>query len=310
MRLINTTTFALEEFLSADDEHPYAILSHTWDEDEVTFQDWENLGPEVRRQKKGFAKIEQTCIIAKQRGLQYAWVDTCCINKESSAELTEAINSMFAWYQQATFCLVYLSDLPAHEPSFPDPLLPACRWWTRGWTLQELIAPRNLNFYDCEWNDHGGKRMRSEEVSKITGIDLAALENINSLKSMPVGRKMSWAALRQTTREEDMAYCLLGIFDVNMSLIYGERGKAFTRLQEEILKKTNDMTLFAWTCQKQGQQSKPSSTLTPKGCKSQMYRGILARSPVEFVNCREVMPDHALQLNKESALTNSGLRIK
>ncbi|PSR94498.1 heterokaryon incompatibility protein-domain-containing protein, partial [Coniella lustricola] len=304
MRLINTTTLELEEFASPD-AHPYAILSHTWEEEEVTFQIWSHADREVRQRRKGFAKIARACKIAREKGLQYAWVDACCINKESSAELTEAINSMFTWYQKATACLVYLSDFPPHTPEFPDPLLPHCRWFTRGWTLQELIGPTSLTFYDRDWNDHGSKRLRSFEISTITGIDVAVLEASSLLKSIPVGRKMSWAAGRQTTREEDIAYCLLGIFDVNMSLIYGEGSKAFARLQEEIMKKTNDMTLFAWTS-----QPEEASTSLPKAQQTgQTYRGILARSPAEFATCRRVIMDHSLQLNMEFTVTNSGVRI-
>lgn len=302
MRLINTTTLELEDILSPD-VHPYAILSHTWEEDEVTFQDWNNAGLEMCRKKKGFAKIEATCRMAKQRGLRYAWVDTCCINKESSAELTEAINSMFAWYKKSTVCFAYLSDLPAHRPEFPDPLLPGCRWFTRGWTLQELIAPKMLIFYDREWNDRGSKRLRSYELSSITGIDLAVLENNSFLKSMPVGRKMSWAAARKTSREEDMAYCLFGIFDVNMSLIYGEGQGAFMRLQEEILKKRDDMTLFAWTSNKS--QSVSGLRRSPE----QEFRGILARSPEEFLVCRNVVREHHIVLNRRIISSNSALLI-
>lgn len=305
MRLINTTTLALEEF-SSPDARPYAILSHTWEDEEVTFQIWSHADPEVRRRHKGFAKIERACHTAKTKGLHYAWVDACCINKESSAELTEAINSMFTWYQKAATCLVYLSDFPAHAPEFPDPLLPRCRWFTRGWTLQELIGPKRLTFYDREWNDHGGKRLRSYEICTITGIDVTVLEDSTLLHRTPVGRKMSWAAGRQTTREEDIAYCLLGIFDVNMSLIYGEGSRAFLRLQEEIMKRSNDMTLFAWTSRPEDETAGSSAPLQ----KSQTYRGILARSPAEFANCREVIMDHSLQLNLEFTVTNSGLRMR
>lgn len=305
MWLINTDTLRLEHVLSPDG-HPYAILSHTWEDDEVTFQDMADPDTALCQSKKGFSKIKHTCLRASLRGLRYAWVDTCCINKESSAELTEAINSMFAWYKKADICFAYLSDFPAHKPEFPDPLLGACRWWTRGWTLQELLAPTNLYFFDCEWNNHGGKRIRSLEIFEITGIDMAVLENSALMNSMPVARKMSWVARRQTTREEDMAYCLLGIFDVNMSLIYGEGRKAFMRLQEKILDKTNDMTLFAWTAQ---DQSEPGYT----GMADERwwgYRGVLARSPVEFKHCNEVTRDNYIDLNREFSLTNAGLRIR
>lgn len=308
MWLIDTQTLRLKYVLSPE-KLPYAVLSHTWEEDEVTFQDMTNADPDTCQKKQGFSKIKQTCTLAQNRGLAYAWVDTCCINKESSAELTEAINSMFAWYQKADVCFVYLSDFPAHKPEFPDPLLRSCRWWTRGWTLQELIAPTNLYFFDCEWNSHGGKCLRSLEISEITGIDMAVLEHSSLMKSMPVAKKMSWAARRQTTREEDIAYCLLGVFDVNMSLIYGEGQKAFMRLQEKILSKTNDLTLFAWTAQ---DQSRPGYV----GMEEQGwwgYRGVLARSPVEFMHCRDVAKgysrDNDMDLNGEFALTNAGLRI-
>lgn len=296
MWLINTKTLRLEHVLSPD-IHPYAILSHTWDDEEVTFQDMADLYFQSCPRKRGYSKIEHTCRLAQQRGLQYAWVDTCCINKESSAELTEAINSMFSWYQKSTMCFVYLSDFPAHEPEFPDPLLPRCRWFTRGWTLQELIAPKYLNFYDCAWNEHGGKRLRSREISEITGIHIVDLESSSRIQNIPVGRRMSWAAKRQTTREEDLAYCLLGIFDVNMSLIYGEGPKAFMRLQEEILNKSNDMTLFAWTSQELG-DDEPG------------YRGILARSPREFLHCGNIMRNNHIDLNRDYAPTNAGLRMR
>lgn len=198
-----------------------------------------------------------------------------------------------------------LVRLPRAFPRVSRPVVPACRWWTRGWTLQELLAPRNLHFYDCVWNNHGGKRLRSLEISEITGIDLAVLENSDLMKSMPVGRKMSWVARRTTTREEDIAYCLLGVFDINMSLIYGEGQKAFIRFQEEILRKTNDLTLFAWTAQ---DQSEPGY----KGMNDEGwwgFRGILASSPVEFKDCREVARDHHIDLNRDFTLTNTGLRI-
>lgn len=296
MWLINTATLKLEYVLSPD-IHCYAILSHTWEDEEVTFQEMVDPKFHLLSKKKGYSKIEQTCSLAQRRGLRYAWVDTCCINKESSAELTEAINSMFTWYQKSIVCFVYLSDFPAHEPEFPDPLLSMCRWFTRGWTLQELLAPKHLTFYDCAWNDHGGKRLRSLEISEITGIHLADLEKSENLRGVPVGRKMSWAAQRQTTRPEDLAYCLLGIFDVNISLIYGEGSKAFMRLQEEILNKSSDMTLFAWTCQKSG--------VDDTG-----YRGILARSPAEFLHCRNITRELHIDPNTEFALTNAGLRIQ
>jgi hypothetical protein len=147
MRLLNTHNAPeLKEFSGDDgDIPPYAILSHTWENDEeVTFKDLS--GPLAVAQKRGFLKIQQTCALAAQNGYSWAWVDTCCIDKQASAELSEAINSMFRWYQNAAVCYVFLADLdPAAELVTH---LPNCRWFTRGWTLQELIAPSAVLFYD------------------------------------------------------------------------------------------------------------------------------------------------------------------
>ncbi|KAK7745022.1 hypothetical protein SLS53_003257 [Cytospora paraplurivora] len=294
MWLINTSTLLLES-VPGPESQPYAILSHTWEKGEVSFQQIANL--DEAQKMKGFQKIAKTCELAQKQDppLQYAWIDTCCIDKLSSAELAESINSMFAWYKKATVCFVFLSDLPAHEPESWDPILPLCRWFTRGWTLQELIAPKLVEFYDCEWNCHGTKSQRMYELEHITGVDAKVLGNSNLLSTICVGARMSWAAGRQTTRQEDMAYCLLGIFDVNMTMIYGEGGKAFIRLQEQIIKDSNDMTLFAWTSDGSGQ----------------VYRGLLARSPSEFRACRNLRRlGNSSTLNRDYMLTNNGLRIQ
>ncbi|KAK0655719.1 hypothetical protein B0T16DRAFT_424448 [Cercophora newfieldiana] len=200
MRLINTATLQFEEFIRQNIPE-YAILSHTWEEEEVSFADI----------------ILKTCEIAQSEGHGYAWVDTCCIDKSSSAELTEAINSMFKWYQNAKVCYAFLSDFPASADS--NEALEICRWFTRGWTLQELIAPRDVTFFRQDWT--------------------------KPLRSIAVAQKMSWAAFRETTRVEDMAYSLLGIFDVNMPMLYGEGEKAFRRLQEEIIRSTSDLSILA-----------------------------------------------------------------
>lgn len=150
MRLINTNTYAFEEFIGRNIPK-YAILSHTWEEEEVSFADV--TGNPRFREKKGWSKIDMTCKLASHQGLAYAWVDTCCIDKSSSAELTEAINSMFRWYQRAEICYVFLSDL--YKGTVRE--LDHCRWFTRGWTLQELIAPCRVQFFDSSWR-HCGDR--------------------------------------------------------------------------------------------------------------------------------------------------------
>lgn len=244
MRLINTTTMQLEEFIA--NPPPYAILSHTWEDDEVTFQDFTHPDPTIASSKKGFAKIQNTCRQAKRAGISYAWVDTCCIDKTSSAELTEAINSMFAWYAASDACYAFLTDLdPMDTANPPEPLLKfaACRWFSRGRTLQELIAPKVVEFYNKDWTLYGTKVGLSKMLEAITGIDGQVLRASAVLADIPVARRTSWAANRRTTRVEDIADSLLGIFDVSMPMLYGEGQKAFIRLQEEIAKETNDLTL-------------------------------------------------------------------
>ena len=269
MRLLDVSgrgaTKELKDFV--DPEIPaYAILSHTWEQEEVTFQD---LGDPESLRDRGYAKINQTCAIAAQDGFRFAWVDTCCIDKTSSAELSEAINSMFYWYERAEICYVYLSDLPPGADL--ESALGACRWFTRGWTLQELIGPRNMVFYDSEWNARGTKMDLSDLLSTITGIPASLLRHTKSLSEFNIARKMSWASQRRTTRIEDMAYCLLGIFDVNMSPRYGERTKAFTRLQQTILQQpTAELSIFAWT---------DDEGACPNIC------SVLAPSPRQFRSC-------------------------
>ncbi|KAI0908031.1 HET-domain-containing protein [Ustulina deusta] len=302
MWLIDTSTFELK-FVTEAEKGSYAVLSHTWGEDEASFEQFRNSGPtwlDNARQVNRFFKIVKTCELAAQRGLSYAWVDTCCIDKSSSAELSEAINSMFKYYKDAAFCIALISDLP--NPSNAAALnldfesqFPRCRWLTRGWTLQELIAPAQVFFYDSTWAFRGSKNDWKPLLSKETGVDEAILDNSNGLRLVPVAQRMSWASKRQTTRTEDMAYCLMGIFDVHMPLIYGEGQKAFIRLQEEIAKESYDLSLFAW-------QQLDSS---------QSYRGILARSATEFAKCRGIK--HRIKgaiFPTEFTLTNIGLRIK
>ncbi|KAK4651983.1 hypothetical protein QC762_0098320 [Podospora pseudocomata] len=185
----------------------------------------------LQQKKPGYDKIRQTIRLAHLNGLKHAWVDTCCINKDSSAELSESINSMYAWYAAAKVCFVYLSDLdPAAADENLEQALPRCRWFKRGWTLQELIAPRHVIFYDRDWNERGTKDSLSSLLSKITTIPEELLRGDKRLDHYAVGRRMSWASMRKTTRREDEAYCLLGIFNVNMPLLYGEGEAAFFRL--------------------------------------------------------------------------------
>ncbi|RBR05561.1 hypothetical protein FVER53590_12909 [Fusarium verticillioides] len=300
MWLINTTTIALE--VKNVSSTPYAILSHTWGDDEVTFEDM-MTGQE--KGKKGYVKIIHTCRLAKERGIAYAWVDTCCVDKRSSAELAEAINSMFNWYKLSEVCFSHLEDLESHRGPQDDqiPGLSSCRWFTRGWTLQELIASRNLEFYDSAWNYRGTKAGLRGRISGITGIDIAVLEDNAILETIPVAKRMSWAADRETTRVEDLAYCLLGIFGVNMPMLYGEGTKAFGRLQEEIIKETTDLSIFAWKANLS--VGKPLREVRPQG-----FRGILASSPSEFVHCKNLRRTSTMRYGYEYSMTNKGLKLE
>jgi hypothetical protein len=227
-----------KEYLS-DDVPPYAILSHTWATEEVTFKD---LMDDRGKDKLGYDKIRFCAKQAFQDGLQYFWVDTCCIDKSSSAELQEAINSMYRWYRNAAKCYVYLTDVSrstagANGTFSQRQWMPAfrnSRWFTRGWTLQELIAPASVEFFSQEGIKLGTKRSLEETICETTGIPSEALRGC-PLPDFSVSLRFSWIQRRNTTRAEDKAYSLFGIFDVQLPLLYGEgREKAFKRLQEEI----------------------------------------------------------------------------
>ncbi|KAF5021350.1 hypothetical protein F66182_6618 [Fusarium sp. NRRL 66182] len=320
MYLIDVSTFKLQEFYS--DIPRYAILSHTWGrtQDEVTFQEMSNPAPGIKL-KRGYRKIELCARQAQQDGLSYCWVDTCCIDKSSSAELSEAINSMFSWYKNAVICYIYLEDVDRDDP-FGESFERA-RWFSRGWTLQELIAPRKRRFYDQSWSCIGeiSREMRSDcrvngfyvgknarptmeatpqypslaaKVKDITGISAEVFDNPD-LETFSAATKMSWASVRETTRVEDQAYCLLGIFNVNMPLLYGEGANAFIRLQEEIIRKKADHTLFAW------RSASVASTRT--------FSGLLSPSPRIFKgsHCRSLV---AKEVEMPYEMTNKGLHLQ
>jgi hypothetical protein len=216
----------------------YAILSHTWeaDDQEVTFKD---VTDGIGVNKLGYAKIKFCGERAREDGLHHFWVDSCCIDKSSSAELQEAINSMFRWYRNAAKCYVYLSDVSTGKHSRSSELLwesafGQSRWFTRGWTLQELLAPLSVEFFSRERKRLGDKKSLELQVHQITGIPVKALQG-TLLSTFSLDERMSWATNRITTIEEDQAYCLLGIFDTYLPLIYGEgKENALGRLEREI----------------------------------------------------------------------------
>ncbi|KAI0432190.1 hypothetical protein F5Y09DRAFT_329777 [Xylaria sp. FL1042] len=204
--------------------------------------------------REGYAKIVETCRQARADNIEFAWIDTCCIDKSSSSELSEAINSMYRWYQQAEVCYVFLSDLDMSFAPF-EPVFPGSKWFTRGWCVQELIAPPRA------------QADLTDLISKITGINKEVL-------------KISWAAQRETTREEDKAYCLFGILNIFMPILYGEASKAFMRLQGEIIKVSNDLSIFAFSCGSLKGGIAPD--IQPSS--PQPYCDLLATSPKDFLS--------------------------
>ena len=311
MRLLNTKTLQLHEFHS---NFPlYAILSHTWvDGEEVAFEDMET--PD-REEKAGFRKIKRCCSQAASDGFEFVWVDTCCIDKRSSTELSEAINSMYKWYENAQICYAYLPDVKDRE--HPESEFAKSRWFTRGWTLQELVAPSDVVFFGGEdWFKIGTKASLRDAISRITKIDTSILKCSQDVFKASIAQRMSWASKRKTTRPEDIAYCLLGIFKVNMPLLYGEGENAFTRLQLELLNVPNDHTIFAWSMA--GSNEAPEPIPPTSGLYKGIYGsslgsslgglGLLAPSVVEFSNCGNIRQS---QENSSSShyMTNIGLCI-
>ncbi|KAL1947056.1 hypothetical protein VTO73DRAFT_14017 [Trametes versicolor] len=236
-------------------------------------------------------KIKGACKKAREAGYTLIWIDSACIDKSSSAELAEAINSMYDLYRLADVCYVYLVDMP-DRPELDGEAFRSSRWHRRGWTLQELLAPKEVVFLNAAWMFLGTKCSLADLLCSATRIDTDILLGVASISSASVARRMSWAASRETTRVEDEAYSLLGIFGVHLSPIYGEGGNAFLRLQEEIIKTIPDQSIFAWgrRCVLLSLNAvKPDS---PAGIhyKDTGPTGLLAASPVDFVNAKDIRP--------------------
>lgn len=287
----NGDEFSLVEFVG-NDVPPYAILSHTWgaNDSEVFHSD---LVEGTGQKKTGYQKLQSCGVQTRKKGLEYFWVDTCCIDKTSSAELSESINSMYRWYQEAELCFTYLEDVPPglsmHKWSAAN-----VRWFSRGWTLQELLASREVEFYANDWSFICTKSEQRRLLSQITGIQERALA-CHAVGKFSIAQKMSWASSRVTTRPEDIAYCLLGLFNVNMPLLYGEGARnAFTRLQQVIMQDSDDQSLFAW--------SKPDADCGD-------LHGLLADSPTDFASSGGIVPVRDLQSSSPHSVTSSGLKI-
>ena len=273
MRLLNANTKTLELLR---DKPPYAIVSHRWgtESDEVPFTD---INDPSRAQSKsmGYKKVLGACSQALDDGIAYVWLDTCCIDKRNQKELTSAINSMYGWYQESEVCYVYLHDVSDISG------LTGSEWFLRGWTLQELIAPRVLKFFAKDWTLLGTREELRliHRITECTGIHPEILLSGITPYDVSIAQRMHWAARRTTTEEEDRAYSLLGLFDIQLPAIYGIKQKAFKKLQHEIVSSSSDKSLFAWKPILNGAVDFNS----PSG-----ITGLLADSPSQYLNVYEI----------------------
>ncbi|KAI1750281.1 HET-domain-containing protein [Xylaria castorea] len=271
MHLLDTTTYELRSDLQPTfRQEGYAVLSHRWVGQEITF---DQLKEEIKGLRFSTAsartpqvdKIRGAAETARNLDIKWIWIDSCCINRANAVEQTESINSMFKWYRDAKVCITYLSDVQKDEShsdsSDPQRLDSVERdgpsiWFSRGWTLQELLAPQDMRFYDKDWNFIGTKMTLARLLEGITGIDKRYLTGEKHFGTACIATKMSWMAGRTTTRVEDIAYSMLGIFNTNMTTQYGEGMRSFMRLQQTLLLTSRDESLFAWKMPDRNTESK------------------------------------------------------
>ncbi|THV01903.1 hypothetical protein K435DRAFT_376728 [Dendrothele bispora CBS 962.96] len=261
-RLIDTRTRRLVEFAESGAViPPYAILSHRWlHGEEATFQEFMELQTksspislarlgclghrdtvtQERRQelkrKSGFRKIFAACQKARDDGFDFIWIDTCCLDKTNHEEIATNIKFMYSFYQNSEVCYVYLADVWKEGMPWEHATFCRSEWFQRGWTLQELLAPRQVVFFDAAWNRIGDKHQLKDAINHLTGIPPSVLEGTTSIQSVDIQTRMSWCAGRKTTKSSDLAYCLLGILGVVMEPNHGEDVEtAFERLQAKLV---------------------------------------------------------------------------
>ncbi|RSL90454.1 hypothetical protein CEP51_000696 [Fusarium floridanum] len=284
MRLLNVLTNEVHEFNDEKKRSRYCILSHRWGADEVLYKDL--LDPSTKpTAKAGWPKVSGACSLASRLGYEWIWIDTCCIDKSSSAELSEAVNSMFRWYQEADVCIAYLADIQHMNPR------PA----------NYVAYLGDIDFYSVDCEHLGSKNNISLDLERITGINAAYLSGKKRATEASVAERTSWASGRQTTRVEDMAYCLLGIFNINLPLIYGERDKAFQRLQHAIIREIDDQTILAWG----------TGFIRPREldqCHDE-YQPLLAKSPYAFKDCGDLVPCSSPQAKSRLEVRQDGVKI-
>lgn len=324
MRLLDTQTLNFSEYLDSNVPR-YAILSHRWGNREVTLQafqeqrsKWDSVHQfrtrfqQLQDCEPGLWKIIRACQVAESRGFRWIWIDVCCVDKSSSVELSEAMNSMFRWYGEAAVCYAYLKDV---EEGSNHRTFEKSEWHTRGWTLQELLAPIEVKFFERHWNPIGTRSELADKISNVTGIDVGYLreDDVHHVRGdffqASVAKRMSWLARRQTSRIEDIAYCMMGIFDVNMPVLYGEGTRAFMRLQLKIIKKSDDESIFAWTpSHRYSRNYSLNLSEERKPC-----MGMLALWPEDFADSGDIWIDPCgkrCEARLPYFMTNKGLQFR
>ncbi|KAF1361274.1 HET-domain-containing protein [Lizonia empirigonia] len=321
MNLLRTDTY---EVVRASRPTPrYAILSHRWEPEEITFDTMRKMKSSGLRSSSlssipaslqaSAAKLRGACAIAQQQGFGYIWIDTCCIDKTKSEELRYALNMMFKWYQNAAVCYTYFNDVVFSTPNEkmfmsdrPNRRGQASEWFERGWTLQELIAPHQMQFYDKRWKFMGTRSELANLVGRVTGIDPQYMSGKRELSDASCAMKMSWMAGRVTQQVEDIAYSLIGLFDVHLDPIYGEGTRAFVRLQEAIMAEFGrfDESLFAW---KRPQDSKLRCYMNEPYAHSFEHTkwGLLAPSPDCFKRSGDIFVPEKVEIRSAGGFRRS-----
>lgn len=304
MRLINCSTFEQQQLHDIGGLVDYAILSHRWlDRGELTFKDYYAKRIVDGENSPALDKILGACRAARERDIEWIWIDNVCIDKSSSSELSESINSMFNWYRQAKLCIVYLADTDGSIWKKQDGKEVASEWFSRGWTLQELLAPRQMEFYDRGWRAFGSKSQLAQVIADASRIEVSYLNGQKHFRKASIATRLSWQAPRTTTREEDMSYSLLGVLGVSLDPRYGEGGyQAFVRLQEELIRNqtVSDESLFAWTMPVAGLPSHDRD-----GWESEEW-GLLAPSPKCFLHSGDITAEKQFRARRDNGIAKTG----
>jgi hypothetical protein len=241
MRLINTKTGLLSGFYPGTAVPEYAIVSHTWTSEDRMLHTFPDTG--IAPTPRDDLQVQKCCEIAGRDGIEWLWIDRCCVDQTpSSAEMSEMINSTYERLSNAVVCYAHLADVGSENPELSN-----SRWFTRLWTLQELVAPKEVIFYSNDWQHLGTRSSLAKEVSRITRIAQSVLLGSRDPRKVPIGERLSWTNRRTATRPEDAAYSLLGLFNVRMSVMYGEGKSAVIRLSEQILREKEDYTTLLWS---------------------------------------------------------------